>query len=83
MRALGEMWRQDGKKAKKGKKGQKAQSAPTRKVRLGEGALRATNAATAAGYVLASELRACGVDFFVHARARSGLGRQRRWRPRL
>ena len=63
MRALGEMWRQDGKKAKKGKKGQKAQSAPTRKVRLGEGALRATNAATAAGYVLASELRACGVDF--------------------
>ena len=63
MRALGEMWRQDGKKAKKGKKGQKAQSAPTRKVRLGEGALRATNAATATGYVLASELRACGVDF--------------------
>lgn len=63
MRALGEMWRQDGKKPKKGKKGQKAQSAPTRKVRLGEGALRATNAATAAGYVLASELRACGVDF--------------------
>ena len=63
MRALGEIWRQDGKKAKKGKKGQKAQSAPTRKVRLGEGALRATNAATAAGYVLASELRACGVDF--------------------
>ncbi|TCP17999.1 beta-N-acetylhexosaminidase [Simplicispira metamorpha] len=63
MRALGEMWRQDGKKAKKGKKGQKAQSAQTRKVRLGEGALRATNAATAAGYVLASELRACGVDF--------------------
>ena len=63
MRALGEMWRQDGKKAKKGKKGQKAQSAPPRKVRLGEGALRATNAATAAGYVLASELRACGVDF--------------------
>ena len=63
MRALGEIWRQDGKKAKKGKKGQKAQSAQTRKVRLGEGALRATNAATAAGYVLASELRACGVDF--------------------
>ncbi len=29
----------------------------------GTGALRATNAATAAGYVLASELRACGVDF--------------------
>lgn len=29
----------------------------------GSGALRATNAATAAGYVLGSELRACGVDF--------------------
>ena len=29
----------------------------------GSGALRATNAATAAGYVLATELRACGVDF--------------------
>jgi len=29
----------------------------------GSGAMGATNAATAAGYVLASELRACGVDF--------------------
>ena len=29
----------------------------------GSGALRATNAATAAGYVLGTELRACGVDF--------------------
>ena len=29
----------------------------------GSGALAATNAATAAGYVLASELRSCGVDF--------------------
>lgn len=29
----------------------------------GSGALAATNSATAAGYVLASELRACGVDF--------------------
>lgn len=29
----------------------------------GSGALRATDAATAVGYVLASELRACGVDF--------------------
>jgi beta-N-acetylhexosaminidase len=28
----------------------------------GEGAMRAANAATAAGYVLAAELRACGVD---------------------
>src|SRR3989344_3999867 len=27
------------------------------------GALRATNAATAPGYVLGAELRACGVDF--------------------
>ena len=29
----------------------------------GEGALTAANAATAAGYVLGAELRACGVDF--------------------
>ncbi|WP_394754927.1 beta-N-acetylhexosaminidase [Rhodoferax sp.] len=29
----------------------------------GSGALRATNAATACGFVLGSELRACGVDF--------------------
>lgn len=48
MRALGEMWMDDGKGAK---------AVP------GSGALRATNAATAAGYVLATELRACGVDF--------------------
>lgn len=33
------------------------------KAGLGSGAMAATNAATAAGYVLASELRACGVDF--------------------
>ena len=45
MRALGEMWMDDGK------------GCP------GSGALAATNAATAAGYVLASELRSCGVDF--------------------
>jgi beta-N-acetylhexosaminidase len=31
--------------------------------RAGSGAMAATNAATAAGYVLGSELRACGVDF--------------------
>jgi beta-N-acetylhexosaminidase len=30
---------------------------------LGSGALRASNAASAAGYVLGAELRACGVDF--------------------
>ena len=33
------------------------------KVGPGSGAMAATNAATATGYVLASELRACGVDF--------------------
>ena len=48
MRALGEMWMDDGKGTK---------AVP------GSGALRATNAATAAGYVLGAELRACGVDF--------------------
>ena len=48
MRAFGEMWLDDGKGAK---------AVP------GSGALRATNAATAAGYVLGTELRACGVDF--------------------
>ena len=48
MASLGAMWMNDGKGAK---------------AVLGSGALRATNAATAAGYVLASELRSCGVDF--------------------
>ena len=50
MAALGALWMDDGKGAK---------AVP------GSGALRATNAATAAGYVLASELRSCGVDFSV------------------
>lgn len=45
MRALGELWVNDGK------------AGP------GSGAMRATDAATACGYVLAAELRACGVDF--------------------
>ena len=45
MRALGELWQQDGKQG------------------AGSGALRAMDAATAAGYVLGAELRACGVDF--------------------
>src|SRR5512133_327438 len=45
MRALGELWMNDGK------------GGP------GSGALRATNAASACGFVLGSELRACGVDF--------------------
>jgi beta-N-acetylhexosaminidase len=44
MRALGELWLQDGQTGE------------------GSGALRATRAATACGYVLGSELRACGVD---------------------
>ncbi|GAB4397099.1 MAG: beta-N-acetylhexosaminidase [Rhodoferax sp.] len=44
MRALGQMWRDDG------------DSAP------GHGALRALRAASACGYVLGAELRACGVD---------------------
>lgn len=48
MRVLGEMWMDDGK---------------GRKHREGSGAMRAMNAATAAGYVLGCELRACGVDF--------------------
>ena len=44
MRALGQMWMQDGKSGE------------------GAGAMKATNAATACGYVLGAELRACGVD---------------------
>ena len=48
MRTFGDMWMDDG----KGKKRRK-----------GSGAMAAMNAATAAGYVLGSELRACGVDF--------------------
>ena len=48
MRALGEMWMRDG-KAGHGKSD-------------GLGAMRATNAATACGYVMGAELRACGVD---------------------
>ena len=44
MRALGEMWLQDGHGGQ------------------GSGAMRATNATTACGYVLGAELRACGVD---------------------
>jgi beta-N-acetylhexosaminidase len=48
MSAFGDMWMDDGKGAK---------------AVAGSGALRATNAATAAGYVLGTELRACGVDF--------------------
>ena len=45
MRALGELWTQDGASGR------------------GSGVLAATRAATACGYVLAAELRACGVDF--------------------
>lgn len=45
MRALGELWRQDGRAG------------------AGSGALKAMRAASACGYVLGAELRACGVDF--------------------
>ncbi len=48
MRAFGQLWDDDGKGAR---------------ARQGAGAMCATNAATAAGYVLGSELRSCGVDF--------------------
>ncbi len=48
MRAFGQMWMDDGQGSKH---------------REGSGALAAMNAATAAGYVLGTELRACGVDF--------------------
>lgn len=48
MRALGDLWMDDGKGSKQ---------------REGSGAMRAMDAATAAGYVLGSELRSCGVDF--------------------
>jgi beta-N-acetylhexosaminidase len=44
MRALGELWMNDGARGP------------------GSGAMAATDAATAAGYVLGAELRACGVD---------------------
>ena len=53
MRALGEMWMTDGQRGKPGKDGT---AGP------GAGAMQATNAATACGYVLGAELRACGVD---------------------
>jgi beta-N-acetylhexosaminidase len=48
MRAFGELWMDDGQGSKH---------------RAGSGAMRAMNAATAAGYVMGCELRACGVDF--------------------
>ncbi len=47
MRRLGELWLQDGKAGD---------------AHEGSGAMKATNAATACGYVLGAELRACGVD---------------------
>ncbi len=50
MRALGELWMQDSKSVRGA-------------FHTGSGALAAMEAATACGYVLASELRACGVDF--------------------
>lgn len=54
MRALGKMWNKNHKNHKNHKKGA---------LHLGRSALPALDAATAVGYVLASELRACGVDF--------------------
>ena len=50
MRALGELWMKDAKSV-------------IGEFHRGSGALAAMDAATACGYVLASELRACGVDF--------------------
>ena len=50
MRALGEQWMRDNAKVKGD-------------FHPGSGAMAAMDAATACGYVLASELRACGVDF--------------------
>jgi beta-N-acetylhexosaminidase len=50
MRALGELWMTD-------------QKGVTGEFKNGSGAMAAMDAATASGYVLASELRACGVDF--------------------
>ncbi len=47
MRTLGQMWLNDGKAGKNGE---------------GSGAMQATRAATACGFVLGAELRACGVD---------------------
>ncbi len=53
MRALGEMWMRDDARGKR----------PGSADGEGSGALQATNAATACGFVLGAELRACGVDF--------------------
>ena len=50
MRALGELWMKDTKRV-------------SGEFKTGSGAMAAMDAATACGYVLASELRACGVDF--------------------
>jgi len=50
MRALGELWMRD-------------QKSVNGEFKTGSGAMAAMDAATASGYVLASELRACGVDF--------------------
>ena len=58
MRALGQMWMND-MKAGPGKAGQINAGQGTGE---GSGAMQATNAATACGYVLGAELRACGVD---------------------
>jgi beta-N-acetylhexosaminidase len=51
MRALGDLWMSGG------------QNGASGQARDGAGAMASTNAATAVGYVLGAELRACGVDF--------------------
>ena len=70
MRAFGQMWLDDGQGASSEKRTGSGASSEKRtgsgassEKRTGSGALNAMDAATAAGYVLGSELRACGVDF--------------------
>jgi beta-N-acetylhexosaminidase len=52
MRALGQLWMRGG-----------GEGGASGKARDGQNAMAATNAATAVGYVLGAELRACGIDF--------------------
>jgi len=59
MRALGELWMQDTQQVKGD-------------FHTGSGALAAMDAATACGYVLASELRALRCGLQLHPRARFG-----------
>lgn len=64
MRILGEMWNKTPKPTKNPKKTKNNKSSKKGELDWGRrSTLRAMDAATAVGYVLASELRACGVDF--------------------